>query len=106
MAEITQDRMESAMEFLAETDKPYATGKAELERSEIARKRARATAFLTTDGTVAERHAKAEMVPDVLEADDRYIAAIETFETLKARRERAQIVIEIWRSLNASRRKV
>ena len=106
MSEITQDRMESAMEYLAETDKDYALEKSELERSEIARKRARAKVFLTADGTVAERQAKAEMAQEAQDADDRYVKTIEMYETLKARRERAMIVIDVWRSLNASRRKV
>lgn len=106
MSEITQDRMESAMEYLAETDRDYALEKAELARSEIARKRARAKAFLVADGSVAERQAKAEVAEEVGEADDRYIKAIELFEVLKARRERAEIVIDVWRSLNAARRKV
>jgi hypothetical protein len=106
MTEVSQDRMESALEFLAETDRDFALEKAELERSEIARKRARSKVFLTSDGTVAERQAKAEMAQDVIDADDRYVKTIEMYETLKARRERAEIVIDVWRSINANRRKV
>ena len=106
MNEITQERMEMAMTYLAETDKDYALEKAELERSEIGRKRARATVFLTVDGTVAERQAKAEIHETVTQSDDRYIECVKIFETLKARRERAEIVIDVWRSLNAARRKV
>jgi len=106
MSEITQDRMEAALHYLGETDKDYALEKAELERSEIARKRARAKVFLTVDGTVAERQAKAEIDESVTESDDRYIECVKIFETLKARRERAEIVIDVWRSINAARRKV
>jgi len=105
MSEITQDRMEQAMTYLAETDKDYALEKADLERSEIVRKRTRARIFLTETGTVAERQAKAEIHSDVETADDRYVKSIEIFEVLKARRERAEIVIDVWRSLNAARRK-
>jgi len=105
MSEITQDRMEQAMTYLAETDKDYALEKADLERSEIVRKRTRARIFLTETGTVAERQAKAEIHSDVETADDRYVKCIEIFEVLKARRERAEIVIDVWRSLNAARRK-
>jgi hypothetical protein len=106
MSEITQDRMEAAMHYLAETDQDYAEQKAKLERAEIVRKRTRSRIFLTEAGTVAERQAKAEIHDDVEIADDQYVTCIEVFETLKARRERAQIVIEVWRSLNAARRKV
>lgn len=104
--EFTQDRMESAMQFLAETDQDYAIEKADLTRSEIARKRARAKVFLTVEGSVADRQAKAEIDAGVIEADDRYIKTIEEYEKLKARRERAQIVIDVWRSINANRRKI
>jgi alpha-galactosidase len=106
MSEITQERMEQAMTYLAQTDHEYAEQKAELERSEIFRKRTRATVFLTVDGTVAERQAKAEIHNNVTDSDDRYIQCVKLFETLKARRERAEIVIDVWRSLNAARRKV
>jgi hypothetical protein len=105
MSEVTQDRMESALEYLAETDREYAIEKAELERSEINRKRVRARIFLTTDGTVAERQARAETHEDAQAADDRLIETIQKYETLKARRERAEIVIDVWRSINANRRK-
>jgi len=94
------------MTYLAQTDHEYAEQKAELERSEIFRKRTRATVFLTVDGTVAERQAKAEIHNNVTDSDDRYIQCVKLFETLKARRERAEIVIDVWRSLNAARRKV
>ena len=104
--EFTQDRMESAMQYLAETDQEYAIEKAELTRSEIARKRARAKVFLTVEGSVADCQAKAEKDGGASEADDRYVKTIEEFEKLKARRERAQIVIDVWRSINANRRKV
>lgn len=99
------DKLESALEFLANSDHDYAIEKAELERSEILRKRTRARVFQLSDGTVAERQALAETHPDVQDADDKYCNNIERFETLKARRQRAEIVVDVWRSLEASRRK-
>ena len=50
--------------------------------------------------TAAEGH------PDVILADDALVAATLAFERLKAQRSRAEIVIDVWRSLEASRRKV
>ena len=105
MPAITQDRMESAMEFLADTDEDYANEKAQVERSEILRKRVRARVFLTADGTVAERQAKAEIAAEVEQADADHCKTIALFETLKAKRQRAEIVIDVWRSLNASQRR-
>jgi hypothetical protein len=105
MSTITEPRMEAAMHFLAETDDRYADAKTGVERTEILRKRARSRVFLTTDGTVAERQAKAETDASVATADDAYIVALSAFEELRAKRQRAELVIDVWRSLEASRRR-
>jgi hypothetical protein len=100
--------MEAAMEFLAETDERYAEIKTLLARTEILAKRARARIFLTEAfgaGSVEARKAAAEVHSEVCAADDTYIGAMREFETLKARRSRAEILIDVWRSIEASRRK-
>lgn len=103
--DIDEDRVGKAMRYLAETDLPYAEAKAALESAEILRKRVRARVFLTEDGTVAERQAEAETHHDTEAADDQYVQAIKAFEELKARRQRAELLIDVWRSLEATRRK-
>jgi alpha-galactosidase len=102
---IDATRMANAMTFLAETDEPYAEAKTSVERLEIVRKRARARIFLTSEGTVETRKAQAETHADVCTEDDRYIDAMRIYETLRAKRERAEILIDVWRSLESSRRK-
>jgi sugar/nucleoside kinase (ribokinase family) len=101
--------MEEAMEFLAETDERYAAEKADLLRCEILAKRTRARAFLEVAGekvSVEHRKAAAEAHIDVIGADDALVAATLAFESLKARRGRAEILIDVWRSIEASRRRV
>jgi hypothetical protein len=99
--------MENAMAFLAETDQSFAEAKTSLLRCEILGKRVRARAFMAEGlGSVEARKANAEAHPDVIGADDALIAATLDFESLKARRSRAEIVIDVWRSVEASRRKV
>ena len=105
MIDIDEERVGKAMRYPAETDLPYAEAKAALESSEILRKRVRARVFLTEDGTVAERQAEAETHHDTEAADDQYVHAIKAFEELKARRQRAELLIDVWRSLEATRRK-
>ena len=102
---IDQERMEAAMDFLAMTDESYATAKADMLRCELQAKRTRARLFITGEGSVEARKAAAEASQGALEADDEYIEHIKEFETLKAKRERAEIVIDVWRTLEASRRK-
>jgi hypothetical protein len=93
------------MEFLAETDHTYAEAKTSLLRCEILCKRVRARVFPAGEGSVELRKAQAEVHPDVQFADDALIAATLEFEALKARRIRAEILIDVWRSVEASRRK-
>ena len=100
-----EERLGMAMGFLADTDDEYAEAKANVERSEILRKRARARCFLLADGSVEQRKATTETAADVANADDSYVSAVEVFEKLRAKRERAELVIDVWRSLEASRRK-
>lgn len=102
---IDQARMEAAMTFLAETDDKYAEAKADLLRQEILVKRVRARIFAASDGPVEARKAAAEGHGEVLQADDALIAATVVFESLKARRSRAEILIDVFRTLEASRRK-
>ena len=102
---ITQERMEAAMQFLAECDEPYAQEKMELEKATILAKRVRARAFLVADGSVEQRKATAEVAGDTIAADEAYCASVKAYETLKAQRQRAELVIDIWRTLEASRRK-
>lgn len=93
------------MEFLAGTDLPFAEAKTQVLRSEILVKRVRARVMINEEGAMELRKAKAEAHPQAAEADDGLIEATLAFEALKARRSRAEIVIDVWRSLNASQRK-
>jgi hypothetical protein len=97
--------MEAAMNFLAETDETYAEAKTNLLRSEILCKRIRARVFTFVEGNIETRKAQAEGHQEVVAADDEYIKATLAFESLKARRSRAEILMDVWRTLEASRRR-
>jgi hypothetical protein len=103
--EVTLDKVEGAMGFLAESDLDYAQSVADVESCEIKRKRVRARVFLESEGTVAERQARSETSPLTVESDDEYASALLRKEQLKARRQRAELVIDLYRTLEASRRK-
>jgi hypothetical protein len=93
------------MIFLAETDDSFADAKTDVLRCEILGKRARSRLFVSAEGSVEMRKAAAEGHSDVILADDALVAATLEYETLKARRSRAEIVIDVFRTLEASRRK-
>jgi hypothetical protein len=102
---ITDQRAEQAFEYLRDSTEAIGAAKAELERSEILRKRARKRVFLVSEGTVAERDAEAETDATANEADDRYIAAVGAYETLRAKRDIETIALEVWRTESANRRR-
>jgi hypothetical protein len=101
---IPDEKLEGALLFLAETDIKCAEQKAELERTEILRKRCRARMFLSSQGSVDQRKALAEVAPETQLADDAYIAALTAFEGTKAKRERADIIVRVYQTLSANRR--
>ena len=106
IADLNEDKVAEVLTYLSVTDAESAAAKAQLESTEILRKRVRARHFLTSDGSVAERNAEAETHDEVEAADDAYIKALTEFEKLKAHRQRGELIIDVWRSLEASRRRV
>jgi hypothetical protein len=98
--------MEAALDFRATTDDDYADLKTAVLRCEIVCKRIRARVFVTEDGSVDARKAKAEGHPDVIAADTAYVSSVVDFERLKASRETADILIDAFRTVEASRRKL
>jgi hypothetical protein len=98
--------MENAMGFLAETDADYAIAKTDVLRAEILAKRSRARVFMTAEGSSVEaRKSAAETHGDVISADDELIRATLEYESLRAKRQRAELLIDVFRTVEASRRK-
>jgi hypothetical protein len=59
---------------------------------------------LGAEGTQAERAAQANLDPTVTESNKGLEEAIYRKEVLKAKRATAQVLIDVWRSLNANQR--
>lgn len=102
---ITDQRAEEAFEFLRDSVAAIGSAKGELERSEILRKRVRKRFFVTFEGSVAQREAQAENMPDTEAADERYVKAVSDYESLRARRELEVIALDVWRTEAANRRR-
>lgn len=103
---ISDQRADEAFEYLRDTTEAIGAAKAELERSEILRKRTRKRLFLgAPDGSVAMREAFAEVQGDTEAADDRYVEAVSAFEALRARRDVETIALDVWRTESANRRR-
>ena len=102
---VTNERLERALVRLAESDEIYAGLKATMLRKEYMAKVAEALAFRQEkDGSVRDREMAARVAEPVMTAWDEYFEAVMQFETCRAQREREMTVIEVWRSLESSRR--
>jgi hypothetical protein len=102
---VTQDRMELALDDLANTDEEIAQLKTNVKRAEYVLKRREAHAFLSCEGAVKERESAAKVDTDVIAAYDAHTDAMEEYERLAAKRETWALIIEAWRTVEASRRR-
>jgi len=103
---VTQQRLEKALHFLAETDTENAQWRGAVLRTEHMAKVAEALAYQQLDKsmTVEDRKRAVLLVPEVQKAHEEHFKAVTEAERLKARRQREVIVIELYRTMEASRR--
>jgi hypothetical protein len=106
LADLNESKVGEVLTYLSRTDEEFAVAKCNLESAQILQKRVRARLFLSADGSVAERNAEAEISDEAQAADDAYISAKLVFEKIKAHRERGELMIDVFRTLEASRRRV
>lgn len=104
---ISREQIGEALNFIANSDHKFAAAKTEVERASWLCKHARAIVYEMTkgDAKVDERKQEVERDSRVVAAEERRIAGILAFETLKAERESKQLLIEVFRTLEATRRR-
>lgn len=101
---VSVEKMEKALAYLATTDFQSAEFKAEVRRKEYIAKKVRARVFLSSEGNNEERKAQGEVSEEVSKAEEELAQMEAEYEKLKAKRMTAALLIDVWRSLNASRR--
>lgn len=101
---ISDERLQKAMTYLAETDEESAQLKAAVERHEYIKKRRRAAVFLSATGNVEERKAQAEVSKEVEDAEQQYTDVLVQHEHMAAKRKTEVLIVDVWRSINANRR--
>jgi hypothetical protein len=102
---ITEKRLEKALCTLAETDSEYAERRGAMLRYEYMADCAESVAYAAiTDGSVEDRKRAAKVSEPVQKAKEEYFKAVVEYERLKAFRQRENIVIELYRTMEASRR--
>jgi hypothetical protein len=104
---VSEDRVEKALSLLAQTDLEYAHWRGQVMRAEFLFDSAKALAFkeLKGQGLGVEESKQLAITTDAVKtAHEEHVKCVVEFEKLKARRKREEMVIEVWRSLNANRR--
>lgn len=102
---VTEEMMEQAIHFLANSSEPLANARAERVRAEHRRKRVRANLILQSDEKSAiMREAWAETQQAYVDACELEYEAIRQDEYYRAERNTADSIIEAWRSEQANQR--
>lgn len=102
---VTDDQAERALDYLATTDAEFAAMKTAYMRAEFLQETVEDTVFLSfPEGSVEERKRRARLSPENRKAMENLFEVNTKLEMLKARRSRAMITIEVWRSVNSSRK--
>jgi hypothetical protein len=102
---IDEERLANALRYRAMTDDQCASLKAEMLRTERKAKAIRAAMFMAAEGTVAVRDATADTRKEVEDAWEEHFKAVNAYTAIANKRDSEEIIIDVWRSLNASLRK-
>jgi predicted small metal-binding protein len=102
---IDDERLHQALSLLTSTDEQCAALRADMERTEQKAKATRAAMVKCADGSSASaREANADSSAEVAAAWEDHFKAMHKYHALANRRTSEAIIIDTWRSLNASRR--
>ena len=101
---ISLERLEKSLTFIAETDEKAAELKTNVERAAYKLKRTKAILYIHEDGAVELRKAKAEQATETIEAEAEFLHAHQLSEALQNKRKTEFLIVDVWRSLNASKR--
>jgi hypothetical protein len=98
--QISDERAENAFTALRSTDEKLGLLKANVARTEYLAKLHEAKVFLTSTGTMDERKAQARVAAEG--SWQEHFSEIAAYESLKATREDAAILLELYRTSEAS----
>lgn len=104
--EISRKSAEAALEYLATTDDLYAQAKNDVDRTEILKDRTFAAEFVYGDeGPIEQRKQNAKLAKTFQQAEEEWLKAKLVCDTIKNKRDRADLQIRLFQTLEASRRK-
>lgn len=101
----TEKDISKALDYLASTDEEEANARASVKALEERKKTIKAVAFLDADGAQGERMEKAYASEEYKLFIEQYENKIADHAFLSNKRKRAELTIEVWRSINANQRR-
>lgn len=99
---VTDDMVSNALDYLAQSTEAAAAAKAERIRAEYARKKVRSMIMLDSDGPIAIREAHAETSEEYEKACEREAEAVRNDEWHRLQRNKAEAIVEAWRTESAT----
>lgn len=104
---VTQEKMESALRYLAETDLQYGQARAAVDGLDYRIKMAEAQGYIDNLGQGTQEHIKslARLTDDYKKLVNEYIEMKTLYETIGAKRKTGELIIEVWRSVSANQRR-
>lgn len=95
--------VEDALEFLAQTDNEAGQLKRAVELHDWLADKAESAAFLTLEGTVAERNHHASLDVEVSQQREQWLDCIAESASIENQRKTAQLKIGVWQSIQKAR---
>lgn len=102
---ISNARLEAALTYLAESDLSFSEALVNMDRCERKAKAVREAIFLREEGTIPAREAAAGTHTEYLEALGEYHEALGAWDYIKNKRHTEELIVDVWRSIEASRRR-
>ena len=101
---ISADRVERSLRYLAESDALVAEAEGACMKAQYLCELIKDRVFITSEGTVAERQARAGSSSDLVKTQMEHVAAVVNLKKIKAKRATEEQIIAVYRTQEASRR--
>lgn len=101
---ISEDRAELAVEFLRDTSEQYGQLCGRQAHADMALRRVKALQMLEITGSLGDREAHAYASAAYAQAIEELENATAERETVRAKRQAAELTIEVWRSQTSARK--
>lgn len=101
---ISEDRLQRSLTYLAESDEEFAKAKGFMEGMSKQEKTVLGMVFLEKTGTNQEREYQARTSNEYEEWRVKYQGAVCDYELYRNKRITETLIVDVWRSLNSNRR--